>query len=166
LTWYAIYTAPQRELTLAAMLRRQGYAVCLPVETKMRRPKPQARKRVIVTYPMFGRYLFVKAPIPWLHLMAQRHVSGVVGIDGVPSPIANAEIEKLRQMDGSAIPHRTSVNPHRALRTGDLAEIQTGPFSGQVVKVAGLYGAKARIFVNLFGTVKEAEISVEDLEAA
>jgi transcription antitermination factor NusG len=115
---------------------------------------------------MFGRYLFVRAPIPWLHLMAQRHVSGVVGIDGVPSPIANAEIEKLRQMDGSAIPHRTSVNPHRALRTGDLAEIQAGPFSGQVVKVAGLYGAKAKIFVNLFGTVKEAEISVEDLEAA
>jgi transcription antitermination factor NusG len=115
---------------------------------------------------MFNRYLFVQAPIPWLHLMAQRHVSGVVGIDGVPSPIANAEIEKLRQMDGSAIPHRNSVNPHRALRTGDLAEIQTGPFSGQVVKVAGLSGAKARIFVNLFGTVKEAEIATEDLEAA
>lgn len=165
MTWFAIRCAPQREIAVEAMLRRKGYDVFLPTETKMRRLRRGAKKREMVTYPTFTGYLFVKAPVPWLHLMAERHVMGFVGFDGSPAPIAEAEIAKLKNMSGN-VPHRHSVNPHRALRTGELAEIQAGPFAGQVVKIEGLHGNKARIFMNLFGVRKLADIELSKLEAA
>lgn len=166
MTWYAIRTAPQRERAVEAMLRVQGYVVFLPVETKVKRVgRGSRRSSRTVVYPMFVRYLFVRAPVPWLHLMAVNHVTGVVGFDGTPAPIEDHEIERIKNMSGN-IPHRASVNPHRALRTGEVAEITAGPFAGQVVKIAGLHGNKAKIFVNLFGGVKEAEILLADLEAA
>lgn len=166
MTWYALRTAPQREFAVEAMLRIKGYEVFLPTETKVRRQQGRNGKRVTVTYPMFVRYIFVGGKFSWLHLMAERHVSGVVGFDGTPSPISDAEISRMRAMSGSNVPHRHSVNPHRALRTGELAEITSGPFAGQVVKIEGLHGQKAKIFMNLFGTRKEVEIATDKLEAA
>jgi len=163
MTWFAIRCAPQREIAVEAMLRRKGYDVFLPIEVKSK--KVGKRKYMPVRYPMFGRYIFVGGSFSWLHLMAERHVTGVVGCDSVPSPIKDEAIEKLRNMS-SAVPHIHSVNPHRALRLGELAEIQVGPFAGQIVKIEGLHGRKASIFINLFGTQKEATINLEDLEAA
>jgi transcription antitermination factor NusG len=114
---------------------------------------------------MFCGYLFLQAPVPWLDLMAERHVMGFVGFDGSPAPIAEHEITKLKNMTGH-VPHRHSVNPHRAIRNGERAEITFGPFSGQIVTVENLYGSKARIFMNLFGTQKLVEIPISSLEAA
>ena len=165
MTWFAIRCAPQREIAVEAMLRRKGYDVFLPIEVKSKKIGKSPKKYKAVVYPMFTRYLFVAAPVPWLHLMAERHVTGVMGCDCVPSPIKDEAIEKLRNMS-SAVPHIHSVNPHRALRLGELAEIQVGPFAGQIVKIEGLHGRKASIFINLFGTQKEATINLEDLEAA
>lgn len=175
--WYAIRTAPQREFALVGrtddkgewvpgILERKGYTVFLPTETKVRRQSATSRKRVAVQYPMFVRYIFVQGPVPWLHLMMERHITGVVGFDGRPAPIPDSAIQRLRAMSGSAIPHRSSPNPHRSFRAGELAEISCGPFSGQVVKIEGLHGRKAKIFVNLFGTRKLVEIDVAKLEAA
>lgn len=165
--WFAIRTAPQRELAVEAMLRRQGYDVFCPLETKLRKSISKGRRVVReVTYPLFVRYIFVGGKFSWLHLMAERHVTGVVGFDGRPAPISDAEIRRLRAMSGTAVPHRHSVNPHRALRTGELAEITAGAFAGQVVKVDGLHGTKARIFVNLFGSIKSVEIDAANLVAA
>lgn len=165
MTWYAIRTAPQRELAVEAMLRRKGYTVHLPTETKTRRAGGFKGKRKVVTYPKFTRYIFIKAPFSFLHLMAENHVSSVVGFDGSPAPITDEKFEAVLSMP-SNVPHKHSVNPHRALRTGEMAEITSGPFQGQVVKVQGIYGAKARIFLSLFGNGKEVEILLDKLEAA
>lgn len=164
--WYAIRTAPQREFAVEAMLHRKGYEVFLPIEVKTKlitRPRRSVKE---VRYAMFIRYLFVGGRFSWLQLLSENHVSGVVGFDGRPAGIPDAEIARLRSMSGSAIPHKWSVNPHRAVKTGDLAEISTGPFAGQIVKVEGLHGKKARIFLNLFGSRKEVEIDAANLEAA
>ena len=165
MTWFAIRCAPQREIAVEAMLRRKGYDVFLPTEVKSRRVGGRIGKRKAVVYPMFSRYIFIGGSFSWLHLMAERHVTGVVGCDCVPSPIKDEAIEKLRNMS-SAVPHIHSVNPHRALRLGELAEIQVGPFAGQIVKIEGLHGRKASIFINLVGTQKEATINLGDLAAA
>lgn len=166
MTFYAIRTAPQREITVEAMLRRKGYDAFCPCEVMMRRTRHKRKTLVPVSYPMLTRYVFVRFPFSFLHLMAERHVTGVVGFDGAPAPIADSEIERLRNMSADAVPYRHSVNPHRALRVGELAEIQSGAFQGQIVKVEGLHGAKAKIMMNLFGTRKLVEIATENLEAA
>lgn len=175
--WYAIRTSPQREFALAGrhdedgvwvpgLLERRGYTAFLPTEVKMKRISRHAKRMTPVSYPLFTGYVFVRAPFSFLHLLAERHVQGVVGFDGQPAPIADAEIARLAAMSGNVVPHRKSVNPHVALRVGERAEITAGPFTGQVVAIAGLHGSKARIFVNLFGSRKEAEIATEHLTAA
>jgi transcription antitermination factor NusG len=148
------------------MLKRKGIDVFLPTETKTKKVSHTPKKFKAVTYPMFTRYIFVGGKFSWLYLMSERHITGVVGFDGTPAPISKSDMERLRAMSGSNLPHRHSVNPHRALRSGELAEIQAGPFAGQIVKVEGITGSKAKIFLNLFGVRKEATISVEDLKAA
>jgi transcription antitermination factor NusG len=169
--WYALRVAPQREFTVEAMLRRKGYEVFCPIEQKSRKASRKGSAVKVVSYALFNRYIFIGGAFSWLHLMAENHVSGFVWFlddDGErqPAPIADSEMIRLRAMSGKAIPHRQSVNPHRALRTGELAEITKGALAGQIVKVEGLYGRKARIFINLFGTLKHVEIKLEDLIAA
>ncbi len=166
MTFYAIVTAPQRERAVEAMLFIKGYDVFLPIEIKNKRVGHRSRKFVAVVYPMFVRYIFVGGKFSWLDLMAERHVTGVVGFDGAPAAIGDAEMQRLKAMSGSAIPYQLSLNPHRALRAGEMAEIGIGPFAGQIVKITGLHGRKARVFLNLFGSRKEVEIPVENLEAA
>lgn len=183
MTWYCLRTHPQREFTLTGrpdengewlpgVLERKGYQVFCPTETKFRKTIKKGRRVSIPRlYPMFTGYIFVGGAFSWLHLMAEPHVLGVVGFpDGFgerrPAPISEAEMAKLRKMSGALVPHKRSVNPHRALRIGELAEIAVGPFSGQIVKIEGLYGRKARVFMNLFNVRKEVEIDLSNLEAA
>lgn len=184
MSWYAIRTHPQREFVLAGrhdehgewrpgLLEKKGYArVFCPTETKFRKTIKKGRRVSIpVLYPMFTGYIFVGGEFSWLHLMAEDYITGVVGFPDEsgnrrPAPISESGMEKLRAMSGGLVPHKRSVNPHRALRVGEMAEISVGPFAGQIVEVKGIHGRKAKIFVSLFGMTKLAEISLADLEAA
>ena len=163
--YYAIRTAPLREQTVKSVLDRSGYRVLMPVEQVWRRVSPFSKRRKLVTYPLFPRYLIVgyQGGMPWLHLAGVRHVTGVVGFDGTPAEISARDMRTILSM---TVAPRAVLNPHRALRAGDLAEITSGVFVGRIVKIEGLTGRKARIFLDLFGTRKEVEIPVEALEAA
>lgn len=163
MTYFAIRTAPQRETAVEAALRVKGYDVVLPLEGIRRRAKRGSGPRTILWKPMFTRYCFIRGPVPWLHLMAERHVTGVVGFNGAPSPIADCEIDRLRAMSGFMRPD-VSVNKQRAVKTGDMAKISSGPFTGHVVKVTGLSAKKARVFQRLFGSERSVELPVDMLE--
>lgn len=184
MTWYAIRTAPQREFLLAGrhdefgewksgLLEKKGYAsVFCPTETKFRKTIKKGRRVSIpVLYPMFCGYIFVGGAFSWLELMAEPHITGVVGFPDEfgnrrPAAISESQMEKLRAMSGGLVPHRRSVNPHRALRVGEMAEIAVGPFAHQIVKVASLHGTKARVFLSLFNVTREVEVDLEMLDVA
>jgi len=176
-TYYAIRTSPQREFALSGryddkgqwvpgILERKGLSVFCPTETKQIRKNRYAKKKTAVTYPMFTGYVFIRAGFSWMHLLAERHVIGVVGFDGTPAQISDAEIKRLMAMSGASVPHRRAVNTRKSFMVGDLVEIQDGPFSGQIVKVEGLSEKKAKILINMFGTNKLVEIATASLEAA
>lgn len=181
--WFAIRTAPQRELTLAGrhdengewlpgLLEKRGYQVFCPTEVKFRKTIKKGRRVSIPKlYPMFLGYCFVGGSFSWLELMAENYVQGVVGFPDAfgnrrPAPISEAEMARLRSMSGGLVPHRRSVNPHKSLRIGEKAEIAVGPFAGQIVEIKGIQGRKAKIFVSLFGHATLTEIQIADLEAA
>ena len=184
MAWYAVRTHPQREFTLAGrpdpdgvwlpgVLEKKGYdQVFCPSETKAIKTIKKGRRAFIPKlYPLFTGYIFVGGSFSWLELMAEPHITGVVGFpdrygERRPAPISEAEMAKLRAMSGALVPHKRSVNPHRALRVGELAEIAVGPFQGQIVKIEGLHGRKAKVFMNLFNMRKEVEVDVANLEAA
>ena len=181
--WYAIRTAPQRELTLAGrhdengvwlpgLLEKRGYQVFCPTEVKFRKTILKGRRVSIPKlYPMFLGYCFVGGKFSWLELMAENHVQGVVGFPDEhgnrrPAPISESEMDKLRAMSGGLVPHRRSVNTHRAFRVGESAAIAVGPFAHQIVTIANLHGSKARVFLNLFNVTREVEVDLDVLDVA
>ena len=184
MTWYAIRTNPQREFLLAGrydengewrpgVLEKKGYdQVFCPTETKFRKTIKKGRRVSIpVLYPMFTGYIFVGGRFSWLELMAENYITAAVGFPDEfgrrrPAPISESEMAKLREMSGGLIPHRRSVNPHRAFRVGELAAIAVGPFAHQVVTIAGLHGTKARVFLNLFNVTREVEVDLDMLDVA
>ena len=177
--WYAIRTSPQREFALAGRhdkngawvpgsLERKGYTVFVPVEIKEKRVSRYAKKVRAVSYPMFTGYIFVGGDLSWAALGEEDYVTGFVKMfpSGMPAPISDSEIVRIKAMSATPVPHRRSINPHRALRAGEMAEITVGPFAGQRLKVEGLYGRKARLFQSLFGAERLIEVPIENVEAA
>lgn len=179
MNWFAIRTEPQREFALAGrhdkegkwiagILERKGYTVFLPTERRVKRniKGGRGKRRIEAVYPMFPGYVFVLGNFSWLHLMAETHVVGVVGFDGTPAPISEAAMLKLKAMAGAMVPNRKSVNTRRSFIAGDMAEISCGPFTGQIVKIESIRGAKAKVLIDLFGTQQEASVLLQNLEAA
>ena len=181
--WYAIRVHPQREMTLAGrydengdwlpgMLEKRGYQVFCPTEIKFRKTIRKGRRvSVPRVYSMFVGYIFVGGKFSWLELMAENYITGVVGFPDEfgrrrPAPISESEMAKLREMSGGLIPHRRSVNTHRAFRVGESAAIAVGPFAHQIVQIAGLHGTKARVFLNLFNITREVEVDLDMLDVA
>lgn len=178
-TWYALRTAPQKEFALAGrdidgkwvpgLLERKGYKTYLPIETKTKRTRKSKRRQV--SYPMLRGYVFVAFEdhsIEIFNLLNERLVIDIVRdlSTGYPAQISQAQMDRLKAMSGTLVPHHRSVNTHKALRVGDMAEIVTGPYQGQLVKVVGLHGQKAKIFRNLFGSEMLVGIDIDQLEAA
>lgn len=168
MTWFALKTEPQKEFAAVRILQRLGYTVFLPIEDKTRRSRGRVRKRFVVTYPMMRSYVFCHfdGHPPWFRIARLNVIIGVVGFDGRPAAIPDLAIVKLMATSGQSIPHRRSVNTHKALKTGDMAEIISGQFFGQIVPVTGLRGQKAKIMLELFGTKREVDIPLSSLEAA
>lgn len=183
-SWYALRVDAQREFTLGGrhdangewfpgVLERKGYSrVYVPTETKFRKTLRKGRRVSIpVIYPLFTSYIFVGGAFSWQHLLAENHIQGVVGFpdetgERRPAPISDAEMAKLREMSGGLIPHRRSVNTHRAFRVGESAAIAVGPFAHQIVQISGLHGTKARVFLNLFNVTREVEVDLDMLDVA
>lgn len=164
--WFAIRTAAQRERAVELVLSRKGYAVFLPLEFKTRyrgKSRGARKEHQIIALPLFPRYLFVGGEFNWPELMSERHVVGVVGFNGRPAPIRDEEMNRVREI-ASSLP--TLEPKKRSPRVGDLVKINGGAFAGHVVKIEGLHGRKARIFMNLFGSRKVVEIDAANLEAA
>lgn len=183
-SWYALRVDPQKEFMLGGrydingewfdgVLQRKGYnQVFVPTETKFRKTLRKGRRVSIpVVYPLFTSYIFIGGAFSWQHLLAENHIQGVVGFPGEagerkPAPISESEMEKLRAMSGGLVPHRRSVNTHRAFRVGESAAIAVGPFAHQIVQIAGLHGTKARVFLNLFNITREVEVDLDMLDVA
>lgn len=165
MTWHAIRVAPQRETAVAAALKVKGYTFFIPTEGISRRTKRGKGPRITIMVPMFPSYIFIKAPCPYYHVKAERHVLGFVEFDGAIGTISDSTMDRLIASSGQMRPD-VSVNKQRALKTGDMAKISSGPFTGHVVKVMGLHGTKAKIFLNLFNTRKAVEIAADQLEVA
>ena len=95
-------------------------------------------------------------------------VQSVVGFNGEPCPITQAQIDALEQVAHN----RQLPNPHRYVRTanefqeGDEVMIVEGPFAGRLVTVDQISGRKAKIWLNLFGTHQDVEIGIDALEVA
>ena len=121
--WYALYTRHQHEKTVAGMLAGKGFEVFLPLYSAAHRWQDRVKRLAL---PLFPGYVFLRSASD--RRLAARVTPGVIHFvpGDRPIPIAEAEIDSLRQLGTS----RDSVLPHPFLNRGDWVRVKSGPLEG------------------------------------
>jgi transcription antitermination factor NusG len=168
--WYILKSPPQQEARARLLLENLGVPeVWMPTEKAFRtvrgkRGKVEFQKRIAPGY-LFAQ--FDRDPV-WdrLFAIARGRLSGVVGVDGVPRVITEAEMWAMEQA-----PERIEEERRRVLEQAELdrlarrpapgtrATLLGGPMAGYVVDVTEIHRGLARW---LCGAVK-GETMVEQM---
>ena len=121
--WYAAYTCPRHEKSVAEQLTGRGVEFYLPLYETVSRWKD---RRVRLSLPLFPGYVFVRIPLcERLHVLGVPSVVRLVGFNGRPAPLPEEEIESLRN-GLSAL----RAEPYPFLKAGRHVRIVQGPLQG------------------------------------
>ena len=122
--WYAIFTVPRSEQSVARHFEVRQIETFLPTCTSLRMWKN--RQRVKVVQPLFPTYIFAKiARAERSLVLGSPGVLRIVGNAKGPLPIAGSDIEFLRS-DFC----RERVEPYRELVVGQKVRVKCGPMQG------------------------------------
>jgi transcription antitermination factor NusG len=122
--WYAVYTCANHEKRVAAELQARSVAQFLPLYSCVRRWND---RRVTLELPLFPGYVFVRLALrDRLRVQQIPSVVRLVGFNGMPTALPDAEMETLR----SGLSKRLRAEPHPFLTVGRKVRIKAGPFAG------------------------------------
>ncbi len=121
--WYAAYTAARHEKRVGEQLARKQIEYFLPLYETIHRWKD---RRARVALPLFPGYVFIHIPLRHrLQVLEVPSVVRIVDFGGIPAPLADTDIERLRH--GLA---QAKAEPHPYLTVGRRVRIKSGPFQG------------------------------------
>lgn len=124
LRWYALYTRPRHEKTVASHLESRRVEVFLPLREVLSRWKD---RRKLVHLPLFPGYVFVRTVLARKHEIVS--VPGsvrLVGFDGAPAPIPDEQVEAVRRLCET----RLACDPYPYLTEGRRVEVVRGLLAG------------------------------------
>lgn len=122
--WYAAYTCANHEKRVAGQLAQRSLEHFLPLYETVRRWKD---RRVRLELPLFPGYVFARLALrERLRVLQIPSVVRLVGFNGHPSPLPDAEIEALR----TGLTRQLCAEPHPYLTVGRRARIIRGPLEG------------------------------------
>lgn len=122
--WYAAYTCAQHEKRVAAELGKREVEHFLPLYSSVRRWKD---RQVQLEFPLFPGYVFVRLALcDRLQVVQIPSVVRLVGFGGLPTPLPDREMEKLR----SGLCQSLRAEPHPFLTAGRRVRITSGPLAG------------------------------------
>jgi len=122
--WFAVYTLPQNERSVARHLESRQIESFLPTYEKTHVWKN--RQRVKIALPLFPSYLFVRIGLKdRLKVLQSQGALRIVGTSAGPLPIPDNEIDFLRS-DFC----RRRAEPFRELVVGKKVCIKYGPLQG------------------------------------
>lgn len=123
--WYAAYTRSRHEKSVADLLQRKQVETFLPLYKTIRRWKNGDHR---VELPLFPGYAFIHVALhDRLHVLRVPGVVRLVGFDGLPAPLEDAQVESLRQ----ALSAGVKAIPHPYLTIGRRVRITAGPLTGR-----------------------------------
>jgi len=125
LGWYLVYTKPRQEEVARINLEQQGYTCYLPL---IEIEKIRRRKAVLVTEPMFARYLFIQLDRSttgksWSPIRSTLGVSTLVHFGGQPTKVDDRLIDGLRQRE-------QHLEAQALFTSGDKVVVTEGAFAG------------------------------------
>jgi transcription antitermination factor NusG len=122
--WYVAYTYPRHEKRVADHIHRAGVECYLPLYTAVHQWN---KRRAKVELPLFPGYVFVRIALAnRLRVLTAPGVAYLVGTKGEPTPLADAEIEPLRDCLG----RKLNCEPVDYLNAGNRVRVIAGPLCG------------------------------------
>lgn len=157
--WYAVHTRAQHEKAVAHRLRERGVTTFLPTFTEVHRWKD---RRKTIELPLFSCYLFVKL-MPCneqrQRVLRTDSVIGLVGAQGVGTPIPNEQIGALRILVEEKLP----CCSHPFLKTGQRVRIRGGALEGLEGIFLSRQGER-RLIISVDAMQRSLAIQVEGYE--
>jgi transcription antitermination factor NusG len=122
--WYAACTLPRHEKRVAEHLAGRDVAFFLPQYETVSRWKD---RRVRLSLPLFPGYIFVHLALcDRLRVLETPSVVRLVGFNGSPSALPDADMERLRRRLGDS----SKAVPHPFLTVGRRVRIIRGSLEG------------------------------------
>lgn len=158
--WYAVYTKSRHEKLTDKFLVSRGFISFLPLRSVLSRWKDRKK---LITVPLFPSYVFVNILKKNIHdVMYTKGVLRMVGINGVPYPIPNEQIESIEKLVKSDLKY----DPYPYVNIGAEVEIKNGPLAGVVGKIVDKRSSKHIVVlsVDLIKRSVSVEVHVRDIE--
>jgi transcriptional antiterminator NusG len=166
--WYAIHTYSGYEEKVAESIRQRAESLDMKdkiIEVLVPKEKMievKNGKRKVVEKRIFQGYVLVQMKMSedaWYIVRNTPSVTGFVGSGSEPTPVDDAEIEKIQKRMGREEPkHKIDF------KLGEVVNITDGPFKGfdgAVSEVDAVKG-KLKVLVNMFG--RETPVELDSLQ--
>jgi transcription antitermination factor NusG len=159
--WYAAHTRANHEKRLAEQLAERSVEHFLPLYACVRRWKD---RRVTVQLPLFPGYILVRLPLrERMRVLQIPGVARLVGFNGSPAPLPDAEIEALREK----LNRQVRAEPHPYLQAGRRVRVRTGPLEGfEGILVRRKHKYRIVVSIDLIMRSIAAEVDLADVEPA
>ncbi len=109
---------------MRTLLERKEYEIFLPTYQEVRKYSDRMKK---IDAALFPGYLFCRMDVTRrLPILKTPGVHGILGADGEPTPIPEAEIVAIQRVIGSG----ARVGPWPFLKAGDVVRVERGAFAG------------------------------------
>ena len=157
--WYAVYTYPRHEKTVARYLDDQSFEIFLPLFTITSQWKD---RRVRITQPLFPGYVFTRISLDKrVGVLGSPGVIRIVSFNGIPAPIDEAEIAAVRRCVTAV-----TIQPHPFLAIGERVRVREGVFEGvEGIVLRRNNRCKLVVSLGLIGQGLAFEIESEQLES-
>lgn len=166
--WYAIHTYSGYEEKVALSIKQRAesldmkdkiFQVLVPKEKMI---EVKNGKRKVVEKRIFQGYVLVEMKLTedaWYIVRNTPNVTGFVGTGTEPTPVSNAEMEKIMKRMGRDEPkHKIDFN------VGEVVNIIDGPFKGfdGAINEIDSQKGKLKVLVNMFG--RETPVELDSLQ--
>lgn len=122
--WFGVMVRPGHEKFASRALRNRGYEEFMPTYRERRRWSDRIKE---VELALFPGYLFCRLnPQDRLPILTAPGVFGIISFSGVPHPIADAEVSRVKAL----VNNGKNPQPWPYLKAGQRVLIGTGPLSG------------------------------------
>jgi transcription antitermination factor NusG len=157
--WYAIYTMPRHEKSVARYFGLKEIECFLPTYEKLRKWKNRQRVRIVLA--LFPRYVFARVNRMQRSVVLQTPgVLQFVGAGATPTPLRDVEIAFLR--DETA---KKAAEPFADLVIGSRVSIKRGPMAGiEGVLVHKQNGDRFIFTLHLIQKSISIQVAAEDLD--
>lgn len=157
--WYAVFTVPQNEKSVARHLQLRDVEHFLPTYEEVR--SWRNRQRVKVVLPLFPTYIFARfSSSERAKVLGSPGVLRIVGNGRDPIPLPEDEIEFLR-----SDLCRSRTEPFRDLIVGQRVRVRTGLMQGvEGILVRKNNGLRFVITLELINLHAAIELTAQELE--